>query len=149
MTVNHAFFFPEMDLRFLESTVSNTELGDLFWPSPSSGKRTPRAPLSLVFVCQSELTELFAELTFSPPKQHSRNSIPPFPSFGSCRAPEEMSYRTQITSGEPPTSGSSFCRFLEVPLRGPGAQPPPGQPIPPLPEHCKKSQGIGRREIER
>ena len=36
-------------------------------------------------MCQSELTEFFAELTefaaelseFSPPKQHSRNSIPP------------------------------------------------------------------------
>ena len=32
-------------------------------PSPSSRERTQRVPLSLVFVCQSKLTECFAELT--------------------------------------------------------------------------------------
>ena len=35
----------------------------VFWPSPNSGERTQRVPLSLLFVCQSELTEFFAELT--------------------------------------------------------------------------------------
>ena len=35
----------------------------VFWPSPSSGQRTQWVPLSLLFVCQSELTEFFAELT--------------------------------------------------------------------------------------
>ena len=34
-----------------------------FWPSPSSGERTQWVPLSLVFVCHSELTEFYAELT--------------------------------------------------------------------------------------
>ena len=67
------------------STVSNTELSEFFWGSPSSGERTQWVPLSLLFVCQSELTEFFAELTefavklseFSSPKEYSRNSIPP------------------------------------------------------------------------
>ena len=67
----------------------------VFLPSPSSGERTQWVPLSLLFVCQSELTEFCAELTefcaeltefavklseaqwvlFS--EQYSRNSIPP------------------------------------------------------------------------
>ena len=57
----------------------------VFRGSLSSGERTQWVPLSLLFVCQSELTEFLAELTefaaelseFSPPKQYSRNSIPP------------------------------------------------------------------------
>ena len=57
----------------------------VFWGSLSSGERTQWVPLSLLFVCQSELTEFFAELTefalklseFSSPKQYSWNSIPP------------------------------------------------------------------------
>ena len=35
----------------------------VYWGSLSSGERTQRVPLSLAFVCQSELTEFFAELT--------------------------------------------------------------------------------------
>ena len=56
----------------------------VFLPSPSSGERAQWVPLSLLFVCQRELTEFFAELTEFPqklselaPEQHSRNSIPP------------------------------------------------------------------------
>ena len=57
----------------------------VFWGSLSFGERTQWVPLSLLFVCQSELTEFSAGLTdfaaelseFSPPKQYSRNSIPP------------------------------------------------------------------------
>ena len=59
-----------------ESTVSNTELSEFFWPLPSSGERAQWVPLSLLFVCQSELTEFAAELSeFSLPKQCSRSSI--------------------------------------------------------------------------
>ena len=63
----------------------------VFRGSLSSGDRTQWVPLSLLFVCQSELTEFWAELTefavklseFSSPKQYSRNSIPlPFPMGG-------------------------------------------------------------------
>ena len=62
--------------------MSNIELSEFFLPSLSSGERAQRAPFSLLFVCQSELTELFAEDTdlageISFPKQDSRNSIPP------------------------------------------------------------------------
>ena len=39
-----------------------------FWGSLSSGKRTQWVPLSLLFVCQSELIEFFAELTEFVPK---------------------------------------------------------------------------------
>ena len=50
-------------------------------------RRTQWVPLSLLCVCQSELTEFLAELTefaaelseFSLPKQYPRNSIPPVP----------------------------------------------------------------------
>ena len=57
----------------------------VFRGSLSSGERTQWVPPSLCFMCQSELTEFLAELTefaselseFSPPKQYSRNSIPP------------------------------------------------------------------------
>ena len=57
----------------------------VFRGSLSSGERAQWVPLSLLFVCQSELTEFFAELTefavelseFSLPKQYSRNSSPP------------------------------------------------------------------------
>ena len=53
--------------------------------SLNSGEWTQWVPFSLLFVCQSKLTELFAELTefaaelseFSLPKQNSRNSILP------------------------------------------------------------------------
>ena len=56
-----------------------------FLGSLSSGERTQWVPFSLLFVCKCELTEFLAELTefaaelseFSPPKQYSRNSIPP------------------------------------------------------------------------
>ena len=40
----------------------------VFWPSPSSTERAQWVPLSLLFVCQSELTEFFAELTEFAPK---------------------------------------------------------------------------------
>ena len=57
----------------------------VFWPSPSSGERAQWVPLSLLFACQSKLTEFVAEITefaaelreFSLPKQYSRNGIPP------------------------------------------------------------------------
>ena len=57
----------------------------VFRGSLSSGERAQWVPFSLLFVCQSELTEFLAELTefaaelseFSPSKQYSRNSIPP------------------------------------------------------------------------
>ena len=60
-----------------------------FLGSLSSGERTQWVPLSLLFVCQSELTEFFSQSSpslprnsvrlseFSSPKQYSRNSIPP------------------------------------------------------------------------
>ena len=40
----------------------------VFWPSPSSGERAQWVPLGLLFVCQSELIEIFAELTEFAPK---------------------------------------------------------------------------------
>ena len=54
---------------------------------PSSRERTQRVPLTLLFVCKSELTEFFAKLTestqklseLSLPKRCSRNSIPLVP----------------------------------------------------------------------
>ena len=60
----------------------------VFLPSPSSGQRTQWVPLSLLFVCQSELTEFSPNSPslpqnsvrlseFSSLKQYSRNSIPP------------------------------------------------------------------------
>ena len=69
--------------------VSNAKLSEFFLLSPSSGERAQWVPLSLVFVCTSELTEFLAELTefaaelseFSPPKQYPRNSIPPVSYF--------------------------------------------------------------------
>ena len=84
-----------------ESTVSNTELSEFLLPSPSSGEGAQWVPLSLLFVCQSELTEFFffffsqnsptftqdtVRLSeFSSPKQYSRNSIPPVSSlFSTC-----------------------------------------------------------------
>ena len=68
-----------------ESTVSNTEPSEGFWSSQSSGERAQRVPISLLFVCQSQLTNFFAELSefaaelsnVSLPKQYSRNSILP------------------------------------------------------------------------
>ena len=61
-----------------------TELGEFFWPSPSSGENW-RVPFGRFFVCQGDLTEFSAEITkfdaelseFSLAKQCSRNSIPP------------------------------------------------------------------------
>ena len=50
------------------STVSNTELSEFFRGSLSSGERTQRVPFSLLFVCQSELTEFSAELAEFAPK---------------------------------------------------------------------------------
>ena len=50
------------------STVSNTELSEFFWDSLSSRERTQWVPFSLLFVCQNELTEFFAELTEFAPK---------------------------------------------------------------------------------
>ena len=35
------------------STVSNTELSEFFWPSPSSWERTQWVPLSVLFVCKA------------------------------------------------------------------------------------------------
>ena len=43
----------------LESTVSNSELIEFFWPSPSSGERAQSVPFSLLFVCPSKLAEFF------------------------------------------------------------------------------------------
>ena len=45
--------------------VSNTKLIDkeFLWPSPSSGERAHWVPFSLLFVCQSELIEIFAEVS--------------------------------------------------------------------------------------
>ena len=45
-----------------ESTVSNIELSE-FFTLTESGERTQWVPLSLLFACQCELTEFFAELT--------------------------------------------------------------------------------------
>ena len=46
----------------------------VFWPSPSSGERAQWAPLSLLFVCQSELSKSFAELTDNSVSSLFRNS---------------------------------------------------------------------------
>ena len=51
-----------------ESTVSNTERSEFFWPSPSSGERTQWVPLRLLFMWQSALTQFFAKLTEFAPK---------------------------------------------------------------------------------
>ena len=74
-------------IRFRRVLFQTSSSVSSFWPSPPSGERTQWVPLSLLFVCQSELTEFFAELTefaaelseFSPLKRYSRNSIPPVP----------------------------------------------------------------------
>ena len=46
-----------------ESTVSNTELGEFLCPHRVPGRELSEFPLCPVFVCQSELTEMFVELT--------------------------------------------------------------------------------------
>ena len=51
-----------------ESTVSNTELSEFFGPHP--------APLSSLFVCQSELTEFLAELTEFAAEELSEFTLP-------------------------------------------------------------------------
>ena len=64
------------------STVSNTELGELFRPRWLSGSELSGS-LSLLLMCQRRLNEVLAELTkfarklseFSLPKQYSRNSV--------------------------------------------------------------------------
>ena len=72
-----------------ESTVSNTELSEFFGAHWVPGSELSEF-LSAYYLCakaNSELTEFLAELTefaaelseFSPPKQYSRNSIPPVP----------------------------------------------------------------------
>ena len=55
-----------------ESTASNTELSEFFWPSPSARERAQ----CQLFVCQRKLSELFTELT-----KFAQNWIPRF-----CRA---------------------------------------------------------------
>ena len=70
-----------------ESTVSDTKLSEFVCPHRVLGRELSgfRSAYYLNFVCQSEVTEFFAELTefgaelskFSLPKQYSRNSIPP------------------------------------------------------------------------
>ena len=47
----------------LQTPATNAELSEFFWRSLSSAERAQRVPLSLRFLCQSELTELLAELT--------------------------------------------------------------------------------------
>ena len=67
-----------------ESTASNTELSEFFGPHRAPGRELSEF-LSAYDLCQSEVTEFFAELTefaaelsqSSLPKQYSRNSIPP------------------------------------------------------------------------
>ena len=69
-----------------ESTVSNTELSELFDPHRVPGRELSKF-LSAYYLCKSKFTEFLAELTefaqelslFSPPKKDSRNSIPLFP----------------------------------------------------------------------
>ena len=68
----------------MKSTVSNTELSELLALTELWGENSVNF-FSLLFVCQSELTEFFAELSefgvelseFSLLKQYSRNTIPP------------------------------------------------------------------------
>ena len=65
-----------------ESTVSNTELSELWALTEFWGEKSVSSSHSIVFVCQSELTEsktkLATELNEFPLlKQCSRNSIPP------------------------------------------------------------------------
>ena len=68
-----------------------------FGGSLSSGERTQRVPFSLLFMCQSELTEFSQNSPsllqnsvrlseFSSPKQYSRNSIPPVSQSSALRA---------------------------------------------------------------
>ena len=87
------FFFPigNGPNTVSESTVSNTELSEFFWGSLSSGERTQWVPLSLLFVCQSELTEFFAELTefdYSPegPERHLDAARQKLPRDNFCRS---------------------------------------------------------------
>ena len=52
-----------------DSTVSNTELSELFFAlTEFQGESSVSVPRGLVFVCKSELTEFFAELTEFAPK---------------------------------------------------------------------------------
>ena len=68
-----------------ESTVSNTELSELFPPHRVLGRELSEFLSAFYLVCKSELTEFLAVLTefaqklseFSFPKQYARNSIPP------------------------------------------------------------------------
>ena len=91
------------------STVSNTELSEFsglieFWGASSVSS------FSLVFVCQSELTEFLAELTefaaelseFSLPKQCSRNSIPPVPYLSHIQQSSGEGPHTHQHCGEGP-----------------------------------------------
>ena len=90
---NSAPIFPRRFLPFSQKRAEYS-LGEynfkrrtqwVFRPALSSGERTQRVPLSLVLVCQSELTKFVAELSevaaerseFSLAKQYSRNSILP------------------------------------------------------------------------
>ena len=52
-------------IRFGRCRFQNTKLSEFLWLSPSSRERIQWVTLSLLFVCQSDLTEFVAELTES------------------------------------------------------------------------------------
>ena len=90
-------------------------------PSPSSGERTQRVPLNLWFVCQRELTELFAELAEfgaelselnSVPKQHSRNNILPVSELSYWRGPKPGCFEPGCFDAE-----ALFCTLFCALLR--------------------------------
>ena len=84
--------------------MSSTELSELFGPQRVPGESS--VPLTLLIVCQGELTESLAELTefaaelseFSPPRQCSRNSIPPV-SYGVTKS--RQTYSMPNMTGRP------------------------------------------------
>ena len=80
----------------------------VFWPSPSSGERTQWVPLSLLFVCQSELTEFFAEVTEFTVKLREAQWV----LFSETVLSKQYSARFPYMFGNLRNSNSSFSSFV-------------------------------------
>ena len=91
------------------STVSNTKLSEFFRGSLSSGERTQWVPLSLLFMCQSELTEFLAELTEFAPKLSEAQWV----LFSETVLSKQYSARFLKSARGPFSSGT--CAVLKIP----------------------------------